>query len=137
MIKKKTKTAAGRNKLSKKKNISMADIRLRKTRLQDDLDLLEKSFENRFKKAKKSVIGSIKPADYIKKRPLQSLGVAVIIGFAIGISRQKSKKSGGQDSTANRGIGFTGILFNEMKRIAARRAASYMTDLIDQKLSSK
>jgi len=113
----------------------MADIRLRKTRLQDDLDLLEQSFENRFSKAKKSMLGSVQPVEFIKKRPLQMFGAALVVGLALSLTRRKKSKSSDTESSM-RSPAFTGILYDEMKRIAARRAASYMSEWIDQKITS-
>ncbi|MCC5941678.1 MAG: hypothetical protein JJU37_09065 [Balneolaceae bacterium] len=114
----------------------MADIRLRKTRLQDDLDLLEQSFENRFSKAKKSMLGSVQPVEFIKKRPLQVFSAALILGLAISITRRNKKNKSEGGGSISRSPAFTGILYDEMKRIAARRAASYMSEWVDQKISS-
>lgn len=126
--------------MSKKKSMSMADIRLRKTRLKDDLELLEGSFENRFRNVKSSILGSFNPLDTIRKKPLQSLGIAVAIGVVAGLSgKKKRKKASGntEEIIEFDKPGFTGLLFDEAKRIAARRAAYYLSELVDQKLSSK
>lgn len=124
----------------------MDQIRLRKTRLQDDLELLEGSFENRVTKIKSNLLGSINPVQFIKGKPFRAVGIAVVTGIAFGLLSRK-KRSGGnasQDSTSSlsdddayRGPGFTTILLDEVKRIAARRAAGYISDFVDQKLSDR
>lgn len=115
----------------------MAEIRLRKTRLQDDLDLLEQSFENRYSKFQNSALGSFKPVQFIKKRPLQVVGTVLFLGLAIGLTRRKKGSSGNDTvSYSRKSPSFTGIVYDEMKRIAARRAASYMSEWIDQKIAS-
>ncbi len=121
--------------MSKKKNISMTEIRLRKTRLEDDIDLLEQSFENRYTRTKKRFLGSFKPVEFIKKRPLQMVGAALIVGLAVSITRRKKSKND-NGSASSGSPAFTGILYDEMKRLAARKAASYMTEWIDQRISS-
>ncbi len=115
----------------------MAEIRLRKTRLQDDLDLLEQSFENRYSKFQNSALGSLKPVEFIKKRPLQVVGTVLFLGLAFSFTRRK-KGSSGNDTAgySKKSPSFTGIVYDEMKRIAARRAASYMSEWIDQKITS-
>lgn len=121
------------------------DIRKRKTRLKDDLELLEGSFEQRLNKVKSNVFGSFQPATIIKKKPLKAVGIALIAGIALGISRGR-KKSGSSDDETNgsssaksvsKSPGFTGILYDEVKRIAARKTAAYLSDFVDQKLSER
>lgn len=125
-----------------KKTRSMTDFRKRKTRLQDDLELLEGSFENRYRKAKKSVLGSFKPVDTIRKRPLQAVAASVAAGLVIGLLRKKKrKKRTSSESSSGRSqsdsVSFTSVLFDEVKRIAAQRAASYISELMEQKMSEK
>lgn len=124
----------------------MDQIRLRKTRLQDDLELLEGSFENRVTKIKSNFLGSINPVQFVKEKPLRAVGLAVVTGIAFGFMSGK-KRTGGNagksnassvsDDGAYRGPGFTTILLDEVKRIAARRAAGYISDFVDQKLSDR
>jgi hypothetical protein len=125
-----------------KEKLSMADFRKRKIRLQDDLELLEGSLENRYNKAKKSLLGSFSPVETIKKRPLQAVALSVAAGVILGLSGKKKRnkqKDTGEYSNGNSGssTGFTSLLFDEVKRIAARRAASYISEMMDQKISNK
>lgn len=125
-----------------KEKLSMSDFRKRKTRLQDDLELLEGSFENRFKKAKKNVLGSFNPVESIKKRPFRALTLSVAAGIVIGLSGKKKRKKRTSSETESENYspgspGFTSMLFDEVKRIAAQRAASYISEMMDQKLSKK
>jgi|GEM_PF-969459 len=130
-----------RQKMSKEK-LSMADFRKRKIRLQDDLELLEGSFENRFKKARKSLLGSFKPVETIKKRPLQTVALSVAAGVVLGLSSKKrtKKRSGSgnnSEHSSSRSVSFTSLLYDEVKRIAAQRAASYISEMMDKKLMNK
>jgi hypothetical protein len=125
-----------------KSKLSMADFRKRKVRLQDDLDLLEGSLENRFSKAKKSLLGSFNPVETIKKRPLQAVALSVVAGVVLGLSGKKKRKRPKDtgdyiESSSSGSTGFTSLLLDEVKRIAARRAASYISEIMDEKLTNK
>lgn len=112
---------------------------MRKTRLKDDLDLLEQSFEKRYSKFQINALGSFKPVEFIRKRPLQVVGAVLFLGLAISFTRRKKGSSGNGNDTVSyskKSPSFTGIVYDEMKRIAARRAASYMSEWIDQKITS-
>lgn len=120
--------------MSKNKHISMADIRKRKKKLEDELELLEGNIEDRFTGVQKKVLGSLEPIEIIKRNPLKSVGTSVLIGFAIGMlgagktTDQKSERQLQKEKILN-------LFLNEVKRVAARKAASHISDLIDQKLT--
>lgn len=119
----------------------MTEFRKRKCSLQDDLELLEGSFENRFNDARERFFGSFKPIETIKKKPLQTVALSVAAGLIIGLSgkKKRNKQDSGEhgSSRSSTSTGFTSLLFDEVKRIAARRAASYISDMMDQKLSDQ
>ncbi len=115
----------------------MADIKQRKNRLKDDLELLEGSFENRINKFQNKVLGPFKPVPFIKKKPFQAVGVAIIAGLAVGLARKRKRKFSDQDQdySVSDDLGFTSLLFDEVKRIAARRVASYISEFVEKKMS--
>ncbi len=113
----------------------MTEIRARKKKLEDDLELLEGNFESRISKVQGKVFGSLKPVSYIKKNPFKAVGSAIFIGFAIGLIGKKSSSS---DENGSKSDGeFSRFFLDEVKRIAARRAATYISDFIDQRLSQE
>lgn len=112
----------------------MADIRKRKKELEDDLELLEDDFEHRISKAQKKVLGPLKPVEYIKKNPLKAVGTSVIIGVALGIMGKSESKDGEITTDIHKEKMFD-LLFSEVKRVVARKAASYLSDFIDEKIS--
>lgn len=122
--------------LSKNKHISMADIRKRKKKLEDDLELLEDDFENRISKAQKKVLGPLKPIDYIKKNPFKAVGTSVIVGVALGLMGN-DKSSDGEVSADIHKEKMFDLIFSEVKRVVARKAASYLSDLIDEKFAGE
>jgi ElaB/YqjD/DUF883 family membrane-anchored ribosome-binding protein len=123
--------------LNKKNKITMTEIRLRKKELKGDLDLLEGTFESRITNLRKKVTGFFQPADYIKKNPIRSVGSAVVLGIVLGLSGKKKSNRDEEGTSYSNRLVFSSLLMDELKRIAARRAASYVSEMINQKINSK
>lgn len=114
----------------------MADIRKRKKNLEDDLELLEGNIENRISGVRKKVLGTLQPIKVIKRNPIKSVGTSILIGFAIGILGDG--ESSDEDEVSNpHKEKLTNLLFKEIKRVAARKAASYLSEFIDERMSNK
>lgn len=114
----------------------MADIRKRKKNLEDDLELLEGNIENRISGVRKKVLGTLQPIEVIKRNPIKSVGTSIILGFAIGMLGHE--KSTGEHEVSNpHKEKLTSLLFSEIKRVAARKAASYLSEFIDERMSSR
>lgn len=113
----------------------MADIRKRKKKLEDDLELLEDDFEYRISKAQQKILGPFQPVEFIKKNPLKAVATSVIAGVALGLmGTDKSSDNRTSSSNMHKEKLFD-LVFNEVKRVAARKAASYLSDLIDEKIT--
>ncbi len=118
----------------------MKDVRIRKKKLKDDLELLEGNFEERIQSTKRRILGPLKPVSYIKSKPFLALGAALAAGIILGFSSKKknnSKEIIEDRKSSDKSPAFTGILIDELKKIAAKRAANYLSELVDQKLSEK
>jgi hypothetical protein len=113
----------------------MSEIKQKKNRLKDDLELLEGSFENRITKLQKNIFGSIKPVTLIRKKPFHAVGFALFAGMALGFAKKKQRASSGNGDSSSSSLKFTGLLLDEVKRIAARRAADYISEFVEQKMS--
>lgn len=114
----------------------MGDVRIRKQKLKDDLELLESGFENRISKVS-NILPDISPASAIKKHPLKSVGIAMMAGMALGLLSKKSHKNRTGEryhSGSNENNGFTSLIFSELKRVAAMRAASYISEMVEKKM---
>lgn len=115
----------------------MADIRKRKKKLEDDLELLEGDFENRISSAKKKILGPLQPIELVKKNPFKAVGTSILLGAAIGLmGKEKSSSETASVENSHKEKLFD-LLFNEVKRVAARKAATYLSKLIDEKISSR
>ncbi len=115
----------------------MADIRKQKKKLEDDLELLEGNIENRISGVQKKVLGTLEPIEAIKRNPFKSIGTSIIIGFAFGMlgdEKSSSVEGGGSDSNKEK---LAHLLFSEIKRVAARKAATYLSEFIDEKMSKR
>lgn len=121
--------------------MSMVEIKFRKKKLKDDLDKLESGFKDRANKIRSIIPDQINPIDSIRKHPFRSLGIAVATGLVLGLSSRKKKRSenGNEIHSKNPSAnsGFSSLLLDELKRLAAHRAASYISDLIDQRVNQK
>ncbi len=114
----------------------MADIKFRKKKLKDDIDLLESGFKNRAEKVQSYIPITINPTESIRKHPFRAVGIAIVSGLAFGlISKKKRSRSEKEESNdnSNNDSGFTSLLMYELKRLAASRAVSYISDAIDQR----
>lgn len=115
----------------------MSEVRKRKKKLEDDLELLEGDFENRITNVREKLLGNIDPISIIKKNPLKAVGTSVLIGLAIGmIGKEESSQEEDNSRQVHKEKLFN-LLFSEVKRVAARKAATYLSDLIDEQISKK
>ena len=116
----------------KNRNISMSELRARKKKLQQELEDLEDDIEGRFSGVQKKILGNIDPISIIKKNPLKSVGTSVLFGLAIGMIGRKNKE--GISDKSGRGE-FTDQFLSEMKRVAAKKVAHYLSELINRQVS--
>lgn len=121
--------------MGKRKDWSLHEINVRKEELQDEIDQIENKYTQKVTKIKRRIQNTLKPVKTIRDKPIKALGVSIALGFIIGISGRKKSKA---DPVVNNSVasdpGFTSMLMNELKRVAARRAMIYITDLVDHKV---
>jgi hypothetical protein len=115
----------------------MSEITAHKEELKEDIRNLESGFKLRVTKTKESVMKTLKPVDQIKKNPFIAVGAAVGIGLLIGLMGRRNKRSSHSiPQAAPAKVGISSFILNEFKHLAARKAMFYLSDLIDQKISS-
>ena len=73
--------------------MTMADIRLRKQQLKDDLDVLEDNFEERLRSARTNILKTVNLYEPIRKKPLRVVGMAIAAGVIVGLSRRKKTRN--------------------------------------------
>lgn len=132
--------------MSDKERLTMAGIRLKKKQIEDELEFLEDSFESRLQGVKSNFIKAVNLSEPIKENPVKAVGIAIAAGLIFGLSRPKRKKKKNRVVDPTRiehveyeepelpVLGFRTLLFDEIKRIAARRAALYISEMMDKKI---
>lgn len=109
----------------------MADLQERKKKLKKELENIKASVGGSASEVKDDVISSILPVEHIKKQPFKAVGIAVVAGFILGLPRLRGKNKKGGDSKS---YGFSSMLIEELKRMAARKAMIYITELVDDEV---
>lgn len=124
--------------MSKKKN-DIEEIKLRKQKLQQEIESIENKYSKQATKISNGIQNTLKPIQTIRNNPLKSLGVSIALGVVLGLSGRRKKQSGsspaersGNSDTGS--SGFTSLLVSELKRMAAKRAMIYISDIIDRKV---
>jgi ElaB/YqjD/DUF883 family membrane-anchored ribosome-binding protein len=125
--------------LSKKQDLKKDDIKLRKKKLQDEIELIEDKYSRKANMISGGIESTLKPIHNIKKHPFKSVGVSIAVGLLIGISGRRRRKSNSsvpdaEDRSGGDRSGFTSLLIGELKRMAAKRAIVYISDFVDQKV---
>jgi len=118
--------------LRKNKTLSASELRERKEKLKRELDLIEDKYSGKISRAKNTVNRTLKPIKAIKENPLKAVGIAVVVGVLAGMSGRK--KSSKYSNTGGAGTGFSSLLMGELKRLAARKAMVYVSDIVDQEV---
>lgn len=118
--------------MSKNKSLSASELRERKEKLKREVNQIEEKYSEKITSAKNTVNRTLKPISTIRENPFKAVGIAVVIGALTGITGRKksSKKSDSDDS----GTGFSSLLMGELKRLAARKAMVYVSDIVDQEI---
>jgi hypothetical protein len=131
--------------LSKKEGLNIYDIKLRKKKLQDEIQHIEDKYSRKASKISGGIQSTLKPIQKIKKHPLKAVAASIAFGLIIGVSgRRKSKSksesktqspdSDADDYSGRESTGFTSHLISELKRMAAKRAIVYISEFVDRKV---
>jgi len=126
------------NILSKRNHMSLEKIKRRKEELQAEIDRIEDNYISKASEIERKVKGVLRPVYNIRKKPFTTVGVSIVVGFAIGYLRKKKsgkpQKSTSSDQNGQSDFGFTTLLMAELKRMAAQRAMMYVSEVIDQRV---
>lgn len=140
--------------LATKRNISLDELERRKERLKRELEELHGSLDDTVVRTRDSLVSNLNPASRVRKAPLRTLGVALAVGLVVGwvrSGRKKRKKkkqeekllSGRNHLEMDRNMraaavksGMLHYFLDEMKHLAARRAAHMLMDVVQANLKS-
>ena len=121
--------------MSKKNDITLKEFIQRKNRIEAELNQIQNNLDNSVTRVRDSVLHSVIPADKIRKKPFKSIGIAVLIGFVVGLPKFRGNKKRKDGAGSNHGLGVTNLMVDEIKRLAAQKAAGYIMDMVDAKFS--
>lgn len=98
------------------------ELEARKAALKDEIRQLEDGVTRSVQEARDDLAGRVSPVWWIRRYPLQAVGVAIAFGFM-------AARGGG----ARRGGSFAGAMLSELKAVAARKAVQHLVESIDKK----
>ncbi len=123
------------DQLNKKNDITLQEFIQRKNKIKAELNQIHNNFDNSVNRVRDSVLHSMIPADKIRKKPFKTVGIAMLIGFVVGLPKFRRKKNRGNSTGSNPKLGVTNLMVDEIKRMAAQKAAGYIMDMVDAKFS--
>jgi hypothetical protein len=98
------------------------ELEARKAALKAELNRLETDVAVSVRDARDDLAGRVSPVWWIRRYPLQAVGVALAFGFMAA--------SGGGN---RRGGSLAAALMSELKSVAARKAVQHLVESIDKK----
>lgn len=105
---------------------STQDLETRRRELQRELQSLEQSLEDNFDSLQNEVNERLTPAYWVRKHPLKTVGLAVLVGFMA-----SSKKN----SEAVAGTTMAAAVIAALKSVAARKIVDHVVKLVEEESS--
>lgn len=105
----------------------------KKKELKSELENIQQELDRSFDGVRTEVSSRLDPVEFVKKHPLEVVGVSVVIGFVAGHSGKDSKSK--ESSSSEDGI--SSALWYELKKLATRKAISFATEYAEKFLAEK
>lgn len=108
-------------------------LEAKKQELKAELDNIQQELDRSIDGVRSDVSSSLDPIEFVKKHPLEVVGVSVVVGFLAGHSgkgKHLRSSTGSED-------GFSSTLWYELKRLATKKAISFATDYAEKFLTEK
>lgn len=120
---------------------ALIELEQRKKRIEAELNQIHQDMDSSVDVMKQKVLSIVLPVKAIREKPFKAVGVALIAGFTLGLPRlrmkSKRREKNYEEESGGSSQGVTSLMFDEMKRIAARRAVRFFMDTVDEKLSAR
>ncbi len=104
----------------------------KKRELEAELDSIQHELDDSIDRVRSEVSDKLDPKSFIREHPLPVVGGALLLGFLLG---HKDRHSSGSSSASDGK--FTNTLLYELKRLATKKALSFATDFMEQKIDKK
>lgn len=108
-------------------------LEAKKKELKAELENIQQELDRSIDGVRSDVSSSLDPVEFVKKHPLEVVGVSVVIGFLAGHSGKGKHIRGSSDSDD----GLSSTLWYELKRLATKKAISFATDYAEKFLMDK
>lgn len=106
----------------------------KKQELEAELEQIQDELDDSIDQVRHDVSDKLDPKSFIRKHPLPVVGGAVVLGFLVG---HQDKQEGSVSSSSSSDGKFTSTLLYELKRLAMRKALSFVTDFAEEKFDEK
>lgn len=108
----------------------------KKKELEDELQNIQDELDDSIDRVRSDVSDKLDPKSFIRKHPLPVLGGALFIGFLIGHDDKHPSANMRSSSSSSDGK-FTSTLMYELKRLATKKALSFVSDFMEKKFDEK
>lgn len=107
------------------------DLKEKKKELQAELRKIQDELDDSLDEVREDVTHSLRPTEIIKKYPLPSVGISLLVGFLVSHNRSSSGRSAGSND------GVISLLISELKKIATKKALNIATEYIEEFIEGK
>ena len=109
-------------------NKNLKRLEERKQALELEITRLQTDIDSSIESVKDEISQNLDPREIIKKYPLRSLGISLIVGVMLARLGKNNKAIG---------TGATSMLGFELKRMLTQKGVSLLADYVDNKISPK
>ncbi|HYW36244.1 MAG TPA: hypothetical protein VE868_12610 [Balneolaceae bacterium] len=107
---------------------SSKKLQEKRKELEEELKKIEYMLDDSINQVR-SDVSSFDPRGYIRRKPLSTVGISILIGFLLGKERDKNESTATRsESDDNR---LTSTIWYEIKRLAMRKAVAKVGDYIE------
>lgn len=108
----------------------------KKRELEAELNDIQNELDDSIDQVRHEVSDKLDPKSFIRKHPLPVVGGAVLVGFLLGHEDEGSTKSTSTSGSSS-DHKITNTLLYELKRLATKKALSFVTDFMEKKFDEK
>ncbi|MCW9707241.1 hypothetical protein [Fodinibius salsisoli] len=107
----------------------------KKKELEAELHNIQDELDDSIDQVRTEVSDKLDPKAFIRKHPLPVVGGAVLLGFLLG--HEDDRRATSTSGTSSSDHKFTNTVLYELKRMATKKALSFVTDFMEKKFDEK
>lgn len=117
------------------KSNTIKELEERKKQIEAELAQLQEGFDNSVDDIKHTIVKNVSPKQWIRKYPIESVGIAIVTGLLLGTTSFKRRKEPANTS-ASKDNSLRDIILTEIKKLAVKKGVEYLGKLLDSKLNT-